>query len=205
MRPASLARNTLWTLGLAACGTPAPAPVAEPIAEPSPVPAGGDAELTAFVEPNTKVHSFYRSDLNADGQEDALLILEGASEEGLRSLLILVRGADHQLRLAKRNNDVVFCKGCGGVFGDPFYLLEVKGTSFSVFHEGGSSDRWANRYTFGYSKRDDTWQLVEAYEGSHNSFEPEKGEEKTYTPPKDFGKIDISEFDPQAYLGVGPK
>ncbi|MBI3230188.1 MAG: hypothetical protein HYZ45_08460, partial [Burkholderiales bacterium] len=59
---------------------------------------------------------------------------------------------------------------------------------------------------FNYSRRDNTWQLVRAEESTFNAADPDKTmKQKTYTPPKHYGKIDIVDFDPQNYRGRGEK
>lgn len=171
------------------------------------------AEAAEFVEANFKAIAFETADLNGDGRKDAILVLEDLSpktnpddfEEGKRSLLILERGANDKLTLAKRSDKVVYCRTCGGVFGDPFDGVTVGAKTFTVSHYGGSGWRWANRYTFNYSRIDKTWQLVKVWETSFHASDPNKAEDKTYTPPRHFGKIDIADFDPQNYLKKGVK
>lgn len=165
-------------------------------------------DVQPFVEQNTKPIALESADLNGDGAKDFILVLEDQKpkkseddfEEGFRSLLILVRGAEGKLFLAKRNNDIVYCRTCGGVFGDPFDSVEVGLKTFTVHLYGGSAWRWSYSYKFNYSRIDKTWQLVRVREDSYHTSEPNKGKTKIYTPPKDFGKIDIADFKPDNYL-----
>jgi len=53
---------------------------------------------------------------------------------------------------------------------------------------------------FNYSRRDKTWQLVQVINTSFHAGDPENMTTQTHTPPKDFGKIDIADFDPENYL-----
>lgn len=171
------------------------------------------ADVQPFVEQNTKPIALESADLNGDGTKDFILVLEDQKpkkseedfEEGFRSLLILVRGADGKLSLAKRNNDIVYCRTCGGVFGDPFDSVEVGLKTFTVHLYGGSSWRWSYGYKFNYSRIDKTWQLVRVEESTFHTSEPDKAKTKIYTPPKDFGKIDIADFEPENYLKKGKK
>ena len=170
------------------------------------------AEVKPFIERNTVAFLLNAVDLNGDGLSDYVLVLEkkrGASdevEEGERSLLLLIRQPNKSLKLAKRNDKIVFCAKCGGMSGDPFESLDVAPKSFTVNNYGGSSQRWANSYQFNYSRRDNTWQLVAVEESSFDATDPEKTmKQKTYKPPKHFGKIDIADFDPQNYRGRGEK
>ncbi|WP_193763588.1 hypothetical protein [Methylomonas methanica] len=99
----------------------------------------------------------------------------------------------------------MFCSTCGGVFGDPFAELSATTKSFSVSHYGGSNWRWTNRFQFNYSRRDNTWQLVRVEQSSFHTSDPETAKTTTYTPPTDFGKIDIADFDPENFQGFGQK
>lgn len=171
-------------------------------------------ELKAHVAPNTVPIFFAKADLNGDTREDAILVLEVQSqppkqdsetdvEGNPRLLLILTRNAEGVLLEAKRNAKLVYCSSCGGVMGDPFQSVEAGLKTFTVSHYGGSSWRWTADYQFNYSRKDQTWQLVRVEESSFHASVPDKVEHKRYTPPKDFGKIDIADFDPEHWKGQG--
>jgi hypothetical protein len=165
------------------------------------------AEVLPFVEAGTKAIAVEAADLNGDGRGDFVLVLERehpAKDKddfpvNQRPLLILLRGADGRLSAAKRNERVVMCSQCGGVFGDPFEGVEAGRNTFTVHHYGGSNWRWKNSYKFNYSRIDKTWQLVRAEELSYHTSDPDKMERHVYTPPNSFGKIDLSDFDPEGY------
>jgi hypothetical protein len=166
------------------------------------------AEVAPFIESGTKALALERADLNSDGTEDFILVLEKQNPSrdsddfpvNQRPLLILLRGADGKLAVAKRNEKIVMCSQCGGVFGDPFEGVIAGRSSFSVEHYGGSAWRWKYSYKFNYSRIDKTWQLVRVEEINYHTSNPNKATTKIYTPPKDFGKIDIAVFDPDNYL-----
>jgi hypothetical protein len=161
------------------------------------------ADVKAFVEPGATALWLESADLNGDGTLDFILVTENVmkaeSDDARddRQLLILVRGADGKLTLAKRNEKVVYCRSCGGAFGDPFAGVEVKRGGFTVKNYGGSSWRWSESYEFKYSSRDRTWQLVRVVQENFNALEPKKIKTKIRT-PKNFGKIDLADFDPAA-------
>ena len=46
---------------------------------------------------------------------------------------------------------------------------------------------------------DQTWQLVRAEERSYHTSDPEKMKTRVLTPPKDYGKVDIADFDQEHY------
>jgi hypothetical protein len=171
------------------------------------------AEVVPFVESGTKAISLEKADLNGDGTEDFVLVLEKEKPAkdaddfpvGQRPLLILLRGADGKLTAAKRNDRIVMCSQCGGVFGEPFEGVIAKRNSFSVEHYGGSAERWKFSYKFNYSRIDKTWQLVRVDEIHYHTSNPNKMNTKIYTPPKHFGKIDVADFDPDNYLKKSAK
>jgi hypothetical protein len=132
-------------------------------------------------------------------------VLEPADPEQARPLLILVRDATGALKLSKRSAKAVGCKDCGGVMGDPFQGIHIEKGRFTVEHYGGSSWRWSANYTFGWSRRDQSWQLVRVEHQSFHATDPGTVETTVHTPPKDFGLIDVTEFDPEDYLGKGRK
>ena len=86
------------------------------------------AEVKRFVIKGTVPIALETGDLNGDGRKDFVLVTseivpENAQFEegaGARSVLILTRDASGVLGLAASNDIVVYCKVCGGVFGDPF-------------------------------------------------------------------------------------
>ena len=87
-----------------------------------------------------------------------------APQSRVAAVLILVRDSSGGLSLAARNDLVVLCKNCGGAFGEPFEGVVIKGSRFTVMNYGGSADRWSYSYTFDFSRRDRTWQVVRVEE-----------------------------------------
>jgi hypothetical protein len=166
------------------------------------------SDVLPFVESGTKAIALEKSDLNGDGRYDFILVLEKEKPAkdaddfpvGQRPLLILLRHADGKLSVAKRNENIIMCSQCGGVFGEPFEAVIAKRNAFSVEHYGGSSDRWKFSYQFNYSRIDKTWQLVRVQEIHYHTSNPNGGTNKIYTAPRNFGKIDVADFDPDHYL-----
>jgi hypothetical protein len=92
------------------------------------------------------------------------------------------------------------CSECGGMMGDPFAGVTVRTNTFTVNHYGGSAWRWTADYKFNYSRIDKTWQLVRIEKTNFHAADQKKTlERNVMTPPKDFGKVDIADFDPSAY------
>ena len=170
------------------------------------------SELKAFVEQNTKPIAVESADLNGDGLKDFIVVLEKQKAklddddimENQRPLLIIVRGKDNQLTVAKRNEKMVYCSTCGGVsLGDAFQGVQVGRNTFTISQYGGSAWRWIDTARFNYSARDKTWQLVRVRLESFHTSNPEKIKTKIYLPPKHFGKIDIADFDPDNFKNQG--
>ena len=167
-------------------------------------------DVAPFIEQESSPIALSEADLNGDKLADYILVLERQGQQyldtpGQRPLLILLRKPDGGLWQAKRNDKIIFCSTCGGVMGDPFMGVTAKTKKFVVSHYGGSSWRWSATYQFNYSNRDQSWQLVKVVHESFHTGEPDKIERKVETPPKDYGLIDIEDFDPENYLGVGPR
>lgn len=177
-----------------------------------PAPETPPVEIRAFIEPGRKLLNMAHADLNGDGREDVILVLEkeGGKEtrdisDNQRALLILIRDAHNALKLSKRNDKIVHCSTCGGMMGDPFQPVVAGLKTFTVSAYGGSSWRWSVEYKFDYSRIDDTWQLVRIKEATFHSSEPDKGKSEVFTPPNDYGKIDIADFDRKNWKGQGKK
>jgi hypothetical protein len=192
-------RTTLLTLLLLCAGPLAAAAQSEEVQVP--------AEVRPFVEAGTKAIALEAADLNGDGRGDFVLVLERenpAKDEddfpvNQRPLLVLVRDEGGRLAAAKRNERLVMCSQCGGVFGDPFEAVEAGRNTFTVHFYGGSNWRWKYSYKFNYSRLDKTWQLVRAEEISYHTSDPDKMKTRVFTPPKDYGKVDLADFDPENY------
>ncbi|HEX8557046.1 MAG TPA: hypothetical protein VF668_03035 [Pyrinomonadaceae bacterium] len=192
-------RTVLFALALLCAAPHAAAAQVEELQPP--------AEVRPFVEAGTKAIALEAADLNGDGRGDFVLVLERENAPkdendfpvGQRPLLLLVRGEDGRLSAAKRNERLVMCSQCGGIFGDPFEGVEAGRNTFTVHFYGGSAWRWKYSYRFNYSRVDRTWQLVRAEELSYHTSDPNKMKSRVFTPPRDFGKIDIADFDPENY------
>ena len=170
-------------------------------------------EVRPFVAKGMKPLSLVSADLNGDGLKDFILVLERQKsklsapdiDDRQRPLLILIRQPDRTIKEIKRNDKIVYCSTCGGMMGDPFLEVRAAKKTFTVSHYGGSAWRWSVEYTFNYSRMDNTWQLVRVKEGSFHASEPDNGKTLVFTPGKDYGKIDIADFDPEKWKGQGPK
>ena len=164
-------------------------------------------EVKPFVEKDMKPIALETADLNGDGTKDYILVTDKASvkpedeytDESERPMLILVRRADGKLMLAARNDLIARCKNCGGAYGDPFDGVEARRNGFTVSNTMGSRERSSESFQFNYSRRDKTWQLVRAVQSDYDTFKPKSLKTKILTPPKNFGKINFADFDPDNF------
>jgi hypothetical protein len=183
--------------------TPVQASIKETLVLPS--------ELQSFVEPGTRPIEVERADLNGDGRSDFILVLEKlpTADESVfleRILLIIVRQPGGSLKVAGRGDSAIRDDQCGGQFGDCFEGVSAKDRAFTISEFGGSGGfQWSHVSTFRFSSRDRTWQLVRVEDQSFSPSNPSKVKRNVYVPPRDFGKIDISEYDPEGFLGQGLK
>lgn len=115
-------------------------------------------------------------------------LTEGIASDVPLPLLILTGKPDQSFTLEARNDSVVLCADCGGIFGDPYQGLTIKNGYFSVEHYGGSSWRWTRIITFKFSKSDNTWMLHKDAGIYYHNSDPEKVED-ILTNKEDFGKL----------------
>lgn len=166
------------------------------------MPSSG-AGMAAFVLPNYSILDTASGDLDGDPYPDKLLLLKKKGEDTSsdvtehpekRPLLVLAGQQDGTYKLAARNDNAVLCVDCGGVMGDPYMRLVIKGGYFSVELAGGSSWRWTRTVTFRYASGEHNWFLYKDGRGSFHASEPDKIETRLYT-VKDFGKVSFEQFD----------
>jgi hypothetical protein len=162
----------------------------------SPV-TGQSGGLSSFIPAGYTILDSAAGDLNKDGRKDYVLILRVNEEEEhadtSRPLLLLMGTAKEQYQLFARNDSVVLCKSCGGVFGDPYAGITIKNNFFSIEHYGGSNWRWTRIITFRYDTK--TKQFIlhrDAGESFHTS-DPDK-QELTLYEKGDFGKLPFAKY-----------
>lgn len=118
----------------------------------------------------TQVHC----DINADKQTDEVLVLKMKEEEDSsktsRLFLILFKTDKGTYELKGYSPTAVFCISCGGIYGDPFSSVTVKGRVVTIRHYGGSTWRWAYEHKFEWKEGD--WALVGRTHYSYHLKEP---------------------------------
>lgn len=136
-------------------------------------------------------------DLNRDAYPDMVLILkiehEQDSMDVSRPLLLLAGTPQKTYQLIGRNDSVVLCRTCGGIFGDPYQATVIKNGYFSIEHYGGSNWRWTRVITFKYDPASKQFKLHRDAGTSFHTSNPQK-EEKQVHQPERFGKMTFSEY-----------
>jgi hypothetical protein len=156
--------------------------------------------LLKFIPKGYALLDTAKGDLNLDNFQDIILVLKTIGEdtaldatEYKRPILILLGHADKSFSLAARNDNVVYCFQCGGVFGDPYDGIEIKDGFFTVHHFGGSNERWSNDITFKYLKTDNKWYLLKIVDKGWNVFHLNKVD-TTIKTKKDFGIVSFEKY-----------
>jgi hypothetical protein len=157
-------------------------------------------KISKFIPEGFTLIDTAMGDLNLDKYGDIILVLKTIGEdtaldatEYKRPLLLLLGNADHTFTLAARNDDVVYCYRCGGMFGDPYDGVRIRKGVFTVNHFGGSNERWSNAITFKYSPTDKTWYLYRIVDEGWSVFHLNKIESSAKT-KKDFGVVSFKNY-----------
>lgn len=157
-------------------------------------------ELKPFIPAGYEMLDFVTGHLDNDNSNDAILVLKIAGEDSItdsepkRPLLLLTRNKDGKLSIAKRNDHVVMCRQCGGVFGDPYEKTEIFNNGFSISFYGGSSWRWGYDYQFIYDAQINDWMLAREKQISYHNTEPELNIKETVIEADETGIIPFTDF-----------
>ena len=164
------------------------------------------AELKPFIQKGYEAMDFAKQDMNGDKLPDYILILKVKGEdtmsfdnlnwEAARPLLLILRQSNGSLKQTVSNNDLILCRQCGGVMGDPYQGLTVKPGEFSANFYGGSSWRWTEGYTFRYDNIKKDWFLQTHASSSFQSGDPEKTLEEKIINRSEIGDLSLQNFTP---------
>jgi len=137
------------------------------VAQEKPLPA----ELKPFVRSGYEVLDWGTEDLNGDKRKDYVLILKKQGEDtaGVESdvwifprlFLLLERQKDQTFKTVVENKDLVMCRHCGGVMGDPYDGLILKPGEIHLNFYGGSGFKWSVTLFFRYDALKNNWLLEE--------------------------------------------
>ena len=159
--------------------------------------AGQSQTLASFIPADFSILDSASGDINKDGKKDLLVILKNNFEETngdtTRPFLLLLGSEMGLYFLSGRNDSVVLCKACGGVFGDPYAGMTVKNNFFSIEHYGGSNWRWTRIITFRYDLKSKQVLLHRDAGDSFHTSDPDKTTLNLYS-KEDFGKLSFLEY-----------
>lgn len=161
-------------------------------------------QLKAFVPEGFAIKDTAFGDLNSDKKMDVVLIIYNLNEDDKdfedtamnigRPLLVLIQQSNGKLTLAKRNDNMIMCKQCGGMMGDPFEGITIKNNAFTLQFYGGSSWRWGDTYGFSWNAKQQTWQLTTESHVTFQSGDPEATMKKTNIPASEISDLTIDNF-----------
>ena len=128
------------------------------------------AQALSILDSNLRILDWTQGKLNTDSYPDILLVMEPKnlknfeenipdSVEDKRTLLVLLGNAEGSYVLFLENPRIVLGKGKGGVLGDPYAGIQIKGKDFFIYHHGGSSWRWDQTLVFRWSEEQKTFLL----------------------------------------------
>lgn len=153
--------------------------------------------ISDFILPGYSILDSALGDFNGDKRPDMVLILKNIHEEDstelTRPLLVLMGKAGGSFLQIGRNDSIVLCKGCGGVWGNPFDGLTVKGMFFSIEHYGGSRYRWTKVITFRYDDKLKNFVLYRDAGINYDNTNPEVVDDVLYN-KTDWGKLRFKNY-----------
>lgn len=156
-------------------------------------------EISHLIPNSYVVFDSIVGDLNADEFQDVILLLRHSLEDSVDSdlerPLFLLLGSRNGFTKIASNCNVVYCRNCGGIMGDPYTGTQIDSTgTFTIRHYGGSNWRWTRNLTFQYDAHEKDWFLVFDLAETFNVFDNKNVEVVTRT-PQEFGKVSFKTFD----------
>jgi hypothetical protein len=152
-------------------------------------------KIRQFIPEGYQVYDTASGDLNGDGYEDLVLVLksniESVTSEGVRPLLVLTGKYRGYFDLFARNDKVVLCESCGGVFGDPYQKVTINNGFLSIEHNVGATYKWSRVITFKYEAECKEMVLFEDKTNSYHASAPNK-QTGFSSNKRDFGVLPFS-------------
>lgn len=169
----------------------------KPAVEPSSTQRA-TADFSHFVPEYFSVHSDHRGDLDADGDEDLLVVLTSTDvsrrKDDTRTLMVFQRNSRGKLEKSVHNPSAILCESCGGMMGDPLQGIYITSDGFLLRFEGGSRELWSREYHFVYSAAVSTWLLEEFTSAAFDKISEASGSSRLTSGI--LGPITIEEFNP---------
>ena len=152
------------------------------------------SDLNSFIPAGYSILDSASGNLNKDAYIDLILILKDKCDCTTRPLILLAGTKNGAYSLIARNDSVVLCKDCGGIFGDPYEGIKIKKGFFSIEHYGGSSWRWSRIITFKYNAKVPGFFLHKDAGVSYHNTEDPIITTKVIRNKQDFGTLNFSKF-----------
>lgn len=158
-------------------------------------------EILKFIPQGSDVRLARHGDIDNDGDEDVLVVLQKPGDEHRfeqRTLLVLQRNSLGDLVKRTEGSKAISCISCGGMFGDPLQGIETSKNGFSLLFEGGSRYMWSIKYRFDHKEVTNEWFLVEIRDGALDRL---GGDSKSRQLNRsDFGSVSLDQFDTKEFL-----
>ena len=136
-------------------------------------------------------------DLNQDGYKDLVVALANKNENGIddvdRPLLFFLGNSKGAFVLLTNNKNVILCKGCGGVLGDPYKSIRIKNCFLIVKHYGGDWERWFSTTVFKYEKKSKKIKLFNDFDIIYDNSESKPPVKKFYS-KKFYNKLELKDY-----------
>ncbi len=120
-----------------------------------------------FVPENYTVLDSAQADFNKDGLMDVALVIEKMNTDDEERAILILQKYKAGYVINTLNKTTLYCKTCGGIFGDPYNGITFNQNILKVHNYGGSSWRWSNTHIFRYQKGE--WQLIGLSYDSYHS------------------------------------
>jgi hypothetical protein len=121
-----------------------------------------------FIPKNYTVLDSAQADFNRDGLIDIVFVIEKRNVDDTERGLLILQKDKMGYTLNTLNKTALYCKTCGGVYGDPYNGITFNNNVLKLHNYGGSSWRWLNEHTFRYQNKQ--WQLIGmSYNSYHNA------------------------------------
>lgn len=169
-------------------------------------------ELNNFVPIDYTILDSTYGNINFDEYADLILILKLKNEDfinkesietPLRPCLVLGGEKNNKYRLMARNDSLILCVGCGGIFGDPYSGTMIKNGVFTINHFGGSNWKWTNNLTYKFEKKDkqiyletieEAWYNVLKIENENEDIDSYIEKNTKRKTQKDFGRVKFEDY-----------
>lgn len=161
-------------------------------------PAAPALSIQRFVPVGKAVHAVHAGDLDGDGDEDRLVILESTGADAAaapRGVLLLTRDKTGGWHAAARNDRAIPCAECGGAMGgDPLIAVEAGTGGFALQFEGGSRELWSATYRFHYDAATSAWGLTAVERKVLDRITGASRQARADA--SKFGRVNFADFDP---------